>query len=136
RIDRDRPLAGAAPQLLEQLRLQAAGVENRLEPACRELLNLLVGEVDAAPLRDARADVAHDLLDVHAVRALGAIGRLLRGWTRPPLGPTPIGTPAPAMEVAAAPLVVIHRHLVVSLSQDNPARSVVARSGIAVHGLS
>jgi hypothetical protein len=59
-------------------------------------------------LRDARPDVAHDLLDIDAISALpsGLFGRRLSPFIPAPLIPAP-----PAVEVTTAPLrIVIHCH--------------------------
>jgi hypothetical protein len=55
-------------------------------------------------------NLAHDLLDVDAFHALGAI-RLLGRQTLPPIGPAPIRAAAPAVEMPAAPLIVLHHHV-------------------------
>jgi hypothetical protein len=66
-VYRDGSFPGAAAKLIEELRFEAAGIENRLEPAPGEFLNLLVRQLHAASLRDTRANLAHDLFDVYAV---------------------------------------------------------------------
>src|SRR5258705_866723 len=104
-----RAFSSAAPQLLEQFGLESSRVEDRLETPRRQFLDFLVRQVDAAPLRDARPNLAHDLLDVDTVRPLDATG-LLESRPLAPLGPAPIGAPAPPVEMAPAPLVVIRRH--------------------------
>jgi hypothetical protein len=101
-------LAGAPAQLIEEPRFQIARVENRIEPPRGEFLDLLVGQIDAAPLRDARPDVAHDLLDIDAISALPSG---LFGWRLSPFIPAPLIPAPPAVEVTTAPLrIVIHCH--------------------------
>ena len=56
----------------------ASWIEDRLEASRRELLNLLIREVDAVALSDARADVAHDLLDIHGLAMAAVILRRRR----------------------------------------------------------
>ena len=97
-------------QLIEQARFQGPGIEDRLQTASGELLDLLVREVDPAALRDACSDVAHNLLDIDAIASVD-----LLGWRRlPPLSAPSIGaTPTAAvveMSATASLLVVIHRH--------------------------
>ena len=53
------------------------GIEELLELHRRQLADLLLGVVDAALLADARADLLHDLLDVHGVGADVEIGHKL-----------------------------------------------------------
>src|SRR5712672_1947297 len=53
----------------QQIRPHAARVEKLLELHRRQLADLLLGVVDAALLANARADLLHDLLDVHRVGA-------------------------------------------------------------------
>src|SRR5262245_36540283 len=98
-----------ATELVEQLRLEAARIENRFEPSCRKLLDLLVRQLNAASLRDARADVAHDLFNIDAIGSFGSVA-LVGRWTLPALGSAPIRTAAAAVEMTAASLVVFHRH--------------------------
>ena len=70
----------ASPNLLEQRRLDRARVEDRFEASSGELLNLLRGQLDPVPLRDPRANLAHDLLDVDVLAVLAAA--LLGGLRR------------------------------------------------------
>jgi predicted NUDIX family NTP pyrophosphohydrolase len=70
---------------------------------------LLVRQLNTAALSDPRADVAHDLFDVHPVGPFWTVA-LIGRWALPALRSAPIGTAAAAVEVAAASLVVIHRH--------------------------
>ena len=56
-------------ELLEEIRPDAARIEEFLELDRRQLADLLLGVVDAALLADARADLVHDLLDVDRVGA-------------------------------------------------------------------
>jgi hypothetical protein len=113
RIGRDRAFASAAAQLIEQRWIQAPRIEDRFEPPRREFLDLLVRQLDAAALRDPAADVAHDLLDVHAIGALGAVILRIGRRALPALRPAPIGAAASAVEVPPASLlIVIHRHRV------------------------
>jgi ABC-type multidrug transport system fused ATPase/permease subunit len=102
-------LSSTSAKLVEQFRLEAARIENRFEPSRGQLLNLLVRQLDAAALHDARADVAHDLFNVNAVGSFWMVA-LIGRWTVAALGSAPIGTAAAAVEVTAASLVVIHRH--------------------------
>jgi hypothetical protein len=113
-VYRDGSFPGAAAKLIEELRFEAAGIENRLEPAPGEFLNLLVRQLHAASLRDTRANLAHDLFDVYAVSTFRTVPRIRRR-TLPAFGSAPIGTAAAAMKVPAASLVVIHRHRVSTL---------------------
>ena len=55
------------PELLEQIRADAARIEELLELDVGELADLVLGVVDAALLADPRADLPHDLLDVDGV---------------------------------------------------------------------
>ena len=109
-IDRHRPLTSTSPQLVQQLRLESPRIENRLETPRGKLLDLLVRQVDAAALRDAPADLPHDLFDIDAIVPLGAAHCL--GRRTPPLEAAPIGATTPAVEVTATSLIVIHRHCV------------------------
>jgi hypothetical protein len=108
-IDGYGTLSGAATQLVEELRREAARIENRFEPSRGKVLNLLVRQLDAAPLRNARADVAHDLFHVKAIGPFWPVA-LIGRWTLPALRSAPIGTAAAAVEMTAASLIVIHRH--------------------------
>ena len=63
-------------ELIEQIGTDAARVEELLELDRRELADLLFGVVDAALLADPRADLLHDLLDVHRVGADVEIGHI------------------------------------------------------------
>ena len=71
-----------APELLEQIRADAARIEELLELDRRQLLDLLLGVVHAALLADAGADLLHDLLDVDRVGADVEIrhGQGTNGW--------------------------------------------------------
>ena len=57
----------AAPELVEEIGSDAARIEELLQLHRRQLANLLLGVVHAALLADARADLFHDLLDVHRI---------------------------------------------------------------------
>src|SRR5262249_13711375 len=78
--------ARAAAQLLEKRGAYRSQIEDRFKPPGGELLHLRVGQVDARPLSNAGADVAHDLLDVHVVAPPGLLARpwlgRLRGGAR------------------------------------------------------
>ena len=56
-----------APELVEKIGSDAARIEELLQLHRRQLANLLLGVVHAALLADARADLFHDLLDVHRI---------------------------------------------------------------------
>ena len=64
-------------KVVEQPWLETTRIEDGVEPTRGKLLDLLVGQVDAATLRDPGPDVAHDLFDIDAIAALaiGLIGR-------------------------------------------------------------
>src|SRR5206468_7970098 len=58
-----------APELLEQIRTDAARIQEFLELDVRKFANLFFGIVDTAFLADPRPDLSHDLLDVDVVGA-------------------------------------------------------------------
>src|SRR6266849_129917 len=60
---------GSSSLRIQQIGAHAARVEKLLELHRRQLADLLLRVVDAALLADARADLLHDLLDVHRVGA-------------------------------------------------------------------
>ena len=93
-------------ELLEQRGLDEPWVQDGLEPSRRQFLDLLLGQLDSVALRDPRADVAHDLLDIRLVAARSLLTlRLLRLLLRTaPVRTTAVRTPAAAMEVSAPPL--------------------------------
>src|SRR5207248_8127377 len=63
-----------AAELLEQIGSHAARIQELLELDGGELADLLLGIVDAALFANARANLLHDLLDVHGVGADVEIG--------------------------------------------------------------
>ena len=96
--------AGGLAQLVEQARLHRPRVEDGLEPARGQLLNLLRRQIDAVALGDARLDVLDDLIDVGLLdlsRLLALFLGLGRG-RRPAVAP-PVVAAAAAMEVLATP---------------------------------
>src|SRR5687768_13647682 len=66
-IARRRGRFALPPVLLEQVRADAAGVEELLELHARQLADFLLRVVHAALFANARADLPHDLLDVNRV---------------------------------------------------------------------
>ena len=54
-------------ELLDEIGAHAARIEKLLELDVGQLLQLGLGVVDAALLANARADLPHDLLDVHRI---------------------------------------------------------------------
>jgi hypothetical protein len=92
--------AGGLAQLVEQPGLDGARVEDRLETARGQLLNLLCREVDAVALRDARLDLLDDLIDVGLLGRLRVVGLWRR---RGAAVATPVGAATAAVEVLAAP---------------------------------
>ena len=83
----------------EERRLHIARFENRIETPRGQFLDLLVRQLDAVPLRNPGADVAHDLLDVHVIPAAGGLVRVL--W-RAALSAAAVLAPATAVIVRAA----------------------------------
>ena len=61
-------------ELVEEIGTDAARVEKLLELHRGQLVNLLLGVVDASLLADPRPDLLHDLLDVHRVGSDVEIG--------------------------------------------------------------
>ena len=93
--------------------LIAARVQNRLEAPCRQLLNLLRREIDAAALGDPLPDIAHDLFDIAAISA-PISPRFFARRRDPPLGPPAVGPASPAVRVGASARlwIVVHCHYV------------------------
>jgi hypothetical protein len=114
-------------ELVEQTGLHRARIENRFEPARRELLDLLRRQVDAVALRDARFDVADDLIDVDLVRLclVSALPTLTLRRLRRPAVSAPVGAAPAPMEVLAAPLMwMLICHRSVSIAENHPPRGV------------
>jgi hypothetical protein len=61
-------------ELFEQVRADAARIEELLQLDGGKLANLFLGVVHTALVADAGADLLHDLLDVDRVRAHGEVG--------------------------------------------------------------
>ena len=55
------------PEVLDQVRANFLGIEERLELDCREPPNFVLGVVDASLLVDPRPNLPHDLLDVDGI---------------------------------------------------------------------
>jgi hypothetical protein len=55
-------------------------------------------------LRDARTDVAHNLLDIRLVAARCLLALLLLLLRTAPIGPPAVSAPAAAMELSAPPM--------------------------------
>src|SRR5204862_6805505 len=70
-VRQDRRLVGRhrLSELIQQIGSHAARIEKLLELHRRQLADLFLGVVDAALLADARADLLHDVLDIHRVGA-------------------------------------------------------------------
>jgi hypothetical protein len=83
-------------QLVEQARLDGPRIEDGLQTAGGELLDLLRRQVDAVALRDARLYVADDLIDVGLIGL--ALLASLRRRGRAAVSPPVVTAPA-AMEV-------------------------------------
>jgi hypothetical protein len=97
--------SGAAAKSFQQRRPDGARIENRFEAPRRQILNLLIRQIDALTLGDAGANVQHDLFDVNLVSASLDLLRL-----RSTIDPAPVGTsPAPVKMSTAPFLIVIHR---------------------------
>ena len=96
--------ARAATQLLEKRRTCRSRVEDRFKSSGGKLLHLRVGQLDAGPLTDARADVTHDLLDVDVIAPAGLLARSLLGGLGcgSSFAAATVRTAPAAMEVSAA----------------------------------
>src|SRR6185503_6911314 len=98
--------AGASPERIKQRRLDRAWIEDRFQAPRRQVLDLLVGEIDALALGDPAADLPHDLFDVNLVASAALLRRRL---LRPAIEPTPIGSAPPSMEMASPlSLILVH----------------------------
>ena len=99
-----RRRAGGLAQLVEQPRLHRTRVEDGLEPARGQFLNLLRREIDAVALGDARFDLLDDVIDVGLLGLslpLALILSLRRG-SGSAVTP-PVVTATAAMELWATP---------------------------------
>src|SRR5688572_5011854 len=104
-----RPLclgARASPERVKERWLDRAWIEDRFEAPRRQVLDLLVGEIDTLALGDPAADLPHDLLDVNLVASASFLRRRL---LRPAIHAAPIGSTPPSMEMASPlSLILVH----------------------------
>jgi hypothetical protein len=99
-----RRCAGGLAQLVEQPRLHRTRVEDGLEPARGQFLDLRRREIDAVALGDARLDLPDDVIDVGRLGLSRPLALILslRRWRGSAVAP-PVVTATAAMELLAAP---------------------------------
>jgi hypothetical protein len=99
-------VARAPPERVQERRLDRSRIQDRFQPPCRQVLDLLVGQVDPLPLGDPTADLPHDLFDIDLVAPAAFL--LRRRLLRPAIQAPPIGSTPPAMEMAPPLSLVFH----------------------------
>jgi len=99
-------VVGGAPERFEKLGLDAARVQDVFETSCGELVDLLIRQLHPLPQRNARTDVAHDLLDIDMLAML-ARPLIRRCGSGSPFVPASIGAAASTMEMLPAAVLWI-----------------------------